>query len=212
MAVAGHDDVHIDIGSDIVGVVEIESRMAVADSDADGGDAIANGVSVWGGVAKFLTEGIDDGDEATADAGSASAAVGLEDFTVDGEGTFAEFIEVGDCAERAADESLDFGGASVDFAGSFALFAGLGAAGEHIVFGGDPAFSGADEPGWDIIFEGGGAEDEGIAAAIEHAPAGVFGEVALNGDGTEGIHGRALGERVVEGWFEAGVGLGIDPA
>ena len=36
--VAGHDDVHVDVGVRVLGVVEVEQRLAVDDADRDGGD------------------------------------------------------------------------------------------------------------------------------------------------------------------------------
>ena len=41
-AVAGHDDVHVDVGLRVLLVGEIEQRHAVDDADADGGDVVVD--------------------------------------------------------------------------------------------------------------------------------------------------------------------------
>ena len=38
--VAGHDHVHIDIGTNIAQVVQVETRLAIDDSDADCSDGV----------------------------------------------------------------------------------------------------------------------------------------------------------------------------
>src|SRR5438874_8776519 len=37
-AVAGHDDVHVDLGGRVLGIIEVEQRYSVHDSNRDGGD------------------------------------------------------------------------------------------------------------------------------------------------------------------------------
>src|SRR5436853_6187680 len=41
LAAAGHDDVHVHLGTRVLGVAEVEQRLALDDADADRGDVVA---------------------------------------------------------------------------------------------------------------------------------------------------------------------------
>src|SRR3546814_4572229 len=74
------------------------------------------------------------------DRGGAGAAVGLDDVAVDADLALAESGEVGDRAQRATDQSLNFLSASALLAARrLAIGARAGRAGKHAVPGGDPA-------------------------------------------------------------------------
>ena len=94
---------------------------------------------------------------------------------------------------------MDFDGAAVGLA-AVAAFAGGGGAGEHAVLGGEPALAFAHEPGWNALFDDGGAEDAGLAEGDEDGAAGVLGEVALEGDGAE-VGGAAV-VVAYHAWFQ----------
>jgi hypothetical protein len=114
----------------------------------------------------------------------------LEYVTIDGKRTFAEFVQVGDGAERATDQALNFGRAAIDFALTLASFALWGAAREHVVLGGDPAFAFSRHPFWDFVFQACSAQYDGVATAVENAPRGVLGESANDSDGANGVVGH----------------------
>src|SRR5438132_2731535 len=116
-------------------------------------------------------------DIGAGDRGCAGATVCLEDVAVYGKGALAEEVELGDGAERAADEALDLGGAPRASAG-LAGGAGVSGAGEHAVFGGDPAGAAADGEAGQAVLDRDGAEDARLAHVDE---------------------GRALGMRKVAG-------------
>src|SRR2546430_11536188 len=42
LAAAGHDDVHVHLGTRVLGVAEVEQRLALDDADADRGDVVAH--------------------------------------------------------------------------------------------------------------------------------------------------------------------------
>ena len=66
--------------------------------------------------------------------------------------------------------------------GGLAVAAGVGGAGEHSIFGGDPAQSGVAEEGGDAGLDGGGAQDLSAAHADEAGTLGVVGEASGEGD------------------------------
>src|SRR5262249_28646173 len=101
----------------------------------------------------------------------AGAAIGFEDVAIDRNSPFAEGVQIDDRAEAAADQALNFGGAAVEFAFPFAPFARAGAAGEHVVFGRDPAAAFALHPVGHFFFDAGRAED-GRAAGLNPDAAG----------------------------------------
>src|SRR5438552_11028182 len=42
LAAAGHDDVHVHLGTRVLGVAEVEHRLPLDDADADRGDAVTD--------------------------------------------------------------------------------------------------------------------------------------------------------------------------
>src|SRR4029079_13072979 len=136
------------------------------------------------------------GDVGAGDGRGAGAAVGLEDVAVEDDGVLAEGLVVDDGAQGAADEAGDLVGAAADLcADGFAVAAGVGGAGQHRVFGGDPAFAAAFAPAGDAFGDGGGAEDLGVAEGDEDGDFGVLAPAAFDGDGAELFGGAAVDAR-----------------
>ena len=80
---------------------------------------------------------------AAGDRRGAGAAIGLQHIAVDADLALAERGEIGDGAQAAADQPLDFlGAAALPAARRLAVGAGCGRARQHAVFGGDPALAG----------------------------------------------------------------------
>ena len=100
--VAGHDDVHVDLGGRVLGVVEVEQRHAVDDADRDRGDRPRQRLREPEPVERATRR-----DVGAADRGAARAAVGLEHVAVELDRALAERLEVDDGAQRAADQPLD---------------------------------------------------------------------------------------------------------
>ena len=94
-AVAGHDDVHVDVGARVLRVVEVEQRLAVDDADRHGGDRARQRLREAEAVERPLR-----GDVRAGDRGAARAAVGLEHVAVEADRPLAERLEVDD--RRAA--------------------------------------------------------------------------------------------------------------
>ena len=74
----------------------------------------------------------------------------------------------------------------------FARGAGEGGAGEHAVFGGDPAAAGVAEPAGDALLDGGVAEDAGVAGFDEDGAFGGGDVVGSDADGAEGVGGAVV--------------------
>src|SRR3546814_18490977 len=95
--------------------------------------------------------------------------------SVDADLALAESGEVGDRAQRATDQSLNFLSASALLAARrLAIGARAGRAGKHAVLGGDPAAARVAKPRRNGFLDGRGAEHMGVAEARE---AGTFGAI-----------------------------------
>jgi len=174
--VLGHDNVEIDGGIAVLGVVEVEDGFVLVDAGADGGDEFGHGEVLELALGHEAVEGDGDGDASAGDGGGAGAAVGLQDIAVDPESAFAEFLEVDDGAKGASDETLDLRGASVELAAvDVAGFSVVGGVGEHGILGGDPAAFDLLilHPTGDVFLDGGGANDAGIAEGNENGSGGI---------------------------------------
>jgi ATP-dependent RNA/DNA helicase IGHMBP2 len=185
-APAGHHHVHVHGGVEILLVIRVQHGKFADPGDTDGGDAVAkHGAGAAGQQLPQAMERVDNGDEAGGDAGGAGAAIGFQHVAIDGDQPLAQRCEVGDGAQTAADQALDFRGASIHVPAAFAAFSRLGAAGEHVVFGSDPAFPPALQPGRHARIDAGGAQDGGPAGLIEDAAGGLAREVPSDLDGPQ---------------------------
>jgi hypothetical protein len=137
------------------------------------------------------------------DAGGAGAAVSLDHVAVKVDGALAEFLQVKHRAHRAADEALDFlRAAALLAAGGFAVAAGVRGAGQHAVFGGDPAFAAAFFMAGHFFFDGGGAQHLGAAELDQHRAFGVGGVVAGDAHAAQGVGcTRAASFKLTHGWM-----------
>ena len=90
-AVAGLDDVHVDVGARVLVVGEIEQRLAVDDADAGGGDVVGErnrrGCSRR---SRIFSSASASATNAAGDRRGARAAVGLDHVAVDPDRPFAE--------------------------------------------------------------------------------------------------------------------------
>ena len=79
-------------------------------------------------------------DPGAGDRGRARAAIGLQHVAIERDLALAQRLQIGDGAQAAADQALDFLRAAGLLAGGrFAPRARMGRARQHAVFGGDPA-------------------------------------------------------------------------
>lgn len=184
----GHDDIHIDAGVPVFDVVEVDEDFAIHDADAHGGDAVFYGEFLDFPLLDKPLAGEFHRDGCAGDRGRACAAIRLQNIAVHPKCALAEFFEVNDGSEGPADEALDFGAASVHAsARGVALFAGEGGVREHRVFGRDPSagFVLFFHPTRHALFDGGGADDLGVAEGNEDGALGVGGDAFFEGDGTD---------------------------
>jgi hypothetical protein len=78
-----HDDVHIDLGIPILGVVQVEEWEIVQEADTDRSNGSAEGIgSHFSGKLKAF-DGTAEGKAGASDGGSASSAIGRENIAVD---------------------------------------------------------------------------------------------------------------------------------
>ena len=96
----GHHHVHVDLGPDVLGVVEVEQRHAVDDADADRRARLGERVGLERALLHQPGAGVVQGDVGAADRRGAGAAVGLEDVAVEDDLHLAQRLHVGD--RRAA--------------------------------------------------------------------------------------------------------------
>ena len=101
-AVARHHDVQVDVRRRVLGVVEVEQRLAVDDADGDRGDGAGQRLREPEAVERPMG-----GHPDAADRCAARAAVGLQDVAVEPERPLAERLEVGGGAHGPADQALD---------------------------------------------------------------------------------------------------------
>src|SRR5690606_30010036 len=165
------DDVHVDLGADVLGVVEVEPGLPVDDPDAGCGDEFADRIAL--DLASFAQPfaRVVEGDGGARDARGPGPAIGDEDVAVDEDGAFAEGFEVDRGSECTPDEALDLERPSPD-ASTFPARALVRRSREHRVLRGDPPGSGSLAPVGHAILDGRGAEDAGHARGDQ---AGSFG-------------------------------------
>ena len=127
------------------------------------------------------------------DRGGAGAAVGLEHVAIDHDLLLAERGEIGDGAERAADQPLDLLRAPGLLAGrGLAPRALGGGARQHAVFRRDPAAPLALEPWRHRLSGGRRAQHMRVAEADQAGAFGMARHGALEADGAKRV-GRAFG-------------------
>src|SRR5262249_24455311 len=133
-------------------------------------------------------------DIAAGDRRRARAAIGLQDVAVDADLALAQSFEVGDGAQRAADEALDLlRPAALAAARGLAVGARRGGARQHAVFGGDPAVAAVAQARRYLLLEAGGAEDVGVAEPRKARALGIFREADLERNRAKRVVGAAGG-------------------
>ena len=114
---------------------------------------------------------------AAGDGRGARAAVRLQHIAVERDGALAQRGEIGDRAQRAADQPLDFLRAAALLAlGRLARRARMRGARQHAVFGGDPALVLAAQEAGHAFFDAGGAQHPRVAELDQHRAFGVLRE------------------------------------
>ena len=141
-----------------------------------------------------LLAGLRERDVAAGDGGGARAAVGLQHVAVERDGALTERAQVGDRAQRAADEALDLLGAPALLAARrLARRARVGRARQHAVLGGNPALALAAQEGRHAVLDARRAQHLGVTEFNEHRAFGVLGEAAREAHVAQLIRGASRG-------------------
>jgi hypothetical protein len=180
----GHDDIHVDLGVAIFGVIQIKYDLIFEEADTDGGDG---GTERIGGHAPCDLQAFNGSAQSEAgsgDGGGTGAAVGRENIAINPEATGSECGEIDHGAEATTEETLNLGGTPVDFAArGVASFATGGRSGKHGVFRSEP--SPCDvlifHPAGNGFVHAGGADHLGFAAAQKDRSDGVGGNIPSAG-------------------------------
>src|SRR5689334_707654 len=171
---ACHDDVHVRVASGILGVVEVEGGLAAEDPDRHRRDGIGERFAGHHALRPAPVDRVAKGYPGAGDRSAARAAVGLDHVAVDAKRALAERTQIGDGAQAPADEPLDLVGAPrLPALGGFPPHARVGRAGQHAVFGSDPALPPALEEGRNVGFDARRAENAGLAALDQYRAFGV---------------------------------------
>ena len=107
LAAVGLDDVHVERGLGIFGVVEVQELPPADDPDADAGDEVPERHLVDLPFIQEFLQRHGQGHAAGGDRGHPGSAVGLDDVAVDDDRPLAQDLQVGHGAERPPDQPLD---------------------------------------------------------------------------------------------------------
>ncbi len=206
LAVAGLDDVHVNVGVGIEHVVEVKVDLTVDQAHRHGRQIMGNdrvlvvlpfeGVQSWrrpallsllGGWPQINGEAYALGDESAhgeakgdvgrRDGSAPSAAVGIQDVAVHVEGNGSKRLQINGGAEGAGDEALNFLRSTLG-ATALTTEARIGGAGKQGVLGVNPALGGvAGKPSGEACFFCAAGQNNGVTLLVEHGSKGVGGEV-----------------------------------
>ena len=164
-AVLGADNVHVDVGLAVLDVGKIEHDLAVDHADGHGRDRRPEAARIGElALGDQLVDREGERDPRAGDRRHARAAIGLQHVTVDRDRALADAGEVHGGAQRADDQALDLLAAPA----GIALAPGVGGAGQHGVFGRQPALALAlalalaGHPPRDGVLDAGRAQHPGV--------------------------------------------------
>ena len=180
-AVIRHHDVEIDLRRRVVNVVEIERRRAFADADGNRRHAVNDRILRNELLLEELLHGDLKGDHTARNRRTTRAAVRLNDITVDDNLALAQRLHISDCAQRAADQTLNLRAAAVKLElGNITAVSGIGRARQHAVFRRDPAAPGALDMRRDIFLYRCIADHLGVAHGNEHGALRMHRKIGYN--------------------------------
>jgi hypothetical protein len=78
-----HDDVHVDLGIPILGVVQVEKWEIVQEADTDRSNGSAQGIGSHFSGKLEAFDGTAEGEAGASDGGGASSSIGRENIAVD---------------------------------------------------------------------------------------------------------------------------------
>ena len=105
--VLGHDDIEVDTGVFVLGVVEIENGGVLVNAGADARDELFHREAFDFTACDELVQRDGDGNTAASDRCCAGAAVCLKHVTIKPDGAWSKCLKVDHGAHGASDETLD---------------------------------------------------------------------------------------------------------
>ena len=187
-----HHHVHVGLRLGVLGVVEIQHRLSLADAHRDRRDRTVDRVAAGASPRGQAGDGVHQGDVPAGDRGGARPAVGLNHVAVDDHGALPERFHVDHRAQRPADEALDLHGATALAAPRRLARAALaGRAREHAVLGRHPPPAAALHPGRHPVLDRRVAQHPRVAELDEGGAFGVSRVAARNAHIAQFIGGTA---------------------
>ena len=188
----GQHEIGVGAGSAVFDIIKIEHRIAIVDPARNRRDLKAERIA---GQRRLGVDRVDGEAQRHPGAGNrrrAGATIGLDHVAIQRDLAFAQQRQIGDRAQGAADQALDFLGAGRLLAlGGFALATGMGGARQHAIFGRHPALAAAAQPRRHSVFHAGGHQHMGVAELDQARSFGVGGKAGDHLDGAHLIGGAA---------------------
>ena len=167
-------DVHVNVGAGVFRIRQIEQRFTFDNADARGRDEVADRHRADDALFEQLVEGEDQRHESAGNRRSTGAAVRLDDVAIERHRPLAQLLELRHRTERTADQSLNLLRSAADAScRRLALRSRARRAGQHAVFGRDPALSRIPAKRRHAVFDTCGADDLRLARFHEHGAFGV---------------------------------------
>src|SRR5438132_542425 len=169
-AVAGHHDVHVDLRRRVLRVVDVEQRRSVDDCHRHRGDRAGQSLAEPEPLERAARRDVRAGNR-----GAARAAVGLQDVAVEVDRPLPQRLEIGDGADRAADQPLDLDRAPALPSPARLALGSLARGGrEERILRGHPAAAGIAQPAWHALLDRRRAQHLRLSLRPEHAAVRLF--------------------------------------
>ena len=109
----GGDEVHVDLGVAVLGIIQVEQGVAVDDAHGNGGNLARERDALEFARLDPHGKGVVQRHPGAGNARRTRAAIGLDHIAVDGNGVLAERLHIDDGTQAAADKPLDLHGAAL---------------------------------------------------------------------------------------------------
>ena len=192
LAGVGSDEIHVDLGVAVLGIIQVEQGVAVDNAHRDGSNLARERDALDLAGLDPHSKGVVQRHPGTGNARRTRAAIRLDHIAVDGNGVLAERLHVDDGTQAAADEALDLHGAALTL-GVLALATLTGRCRQHGILCGYPTGLGALAPARHALLDGGGTKHARVAELSQARAVGMFHNTTGELDGAQLIGGTAVG-------------------
>ena len=190
----GQDEIAIRPRLAVLGIVEVEHRLAGIDAAGNGSDVIDDRIAGDRARLDQLVYGQPQRDPAPGDGGAAGAAIGLDHIAIDHDLAFTQSHPVHTGPQCAPDKPLNFlCSAGLLACRRLAPVAGIGRPRQHPVFRRNPTEASALQEGWRLVLHRRGAQNMRVPTFDQTRPFGMFRHPRLDGDGAHLIEFPAGG-------------------